>query len=402
MKIKKWLGVAALATVAGLALAACGNSEKKADNETVVKIATVNRSGSEEARWDKIQELVKKDGIKLEFTEFTDYSQPNKATADGEVDLNAFQHYNFLNNWNKENGKDLVAIADTYISPIRLYSGLNGSDNKYTKVEDIPANGEIAVPNDATNESRALYLLQSAGLIKLDVSGTALATVANIKENSIAIDSFYYKENIFKYTQLGIECKKGNLDNVKQLLTKGANSKFAKKDDYLIYDALFVSIENRHLPIVKYLVENKADINQIYTEEGLTPLRLARKIGDKEIISYLIKQGAIKFSSDWLATYSGDFLYLKEEKADPRAWGKILVKIDDNMAHLQIETYDKSNDKEYVFKEEKNNEILFVDLKSEDYIKIIKKNNAYFLKSSFLDSLLDENNLYTIEKVISK
>ena len=99
MKIKKWLSVAALATVAGLALAACGNSEKKADNETVVKIATVNRSGSEEKRWDKIQELVKKDGITLEFTEFTDYSQPNKATADGEVDLNAFQHYNFLNNW---------------------------------------------------------------------------------------------------------------------------------------------------------------------------------------------------------------------------------------------------------------------------------------------------------------
>lgn len=183
MKIKKWLGVAALATVAGLSLAACGNSEKKADNETVVKIATVNRSGSEEARWDKIQELVEKDGIKLEFTEFTDYSQPNKATADGEVDLNAFQHYNFLNNWNKENGKDLVAIADTYISPIRLYSGKNGEENKYTKVEEIPDKGEIAVPNDATNESRALYLLQSAGLIKLDVSGTALATVANITEN---------------------------------------------------------------------------------------------------------------------------------------------------------------------------------------------------------------------------
>ena len=183
MKIKKWLGVAAIATVAGLALAACGNSEKKADNGTTVKIATVNRSGSEEARWDKVQELVKKDGIKLEFTEFTDYSQPNKATADGEVDLNAFQHYNFLNNWNKENGKDLVAIADTYISPIRLYSGKNGEENKYTKVEEIPNNGEIAIPNDATNESRALYLLQSAGLIKLDVSGTELATIANIKEN---------------------------------------------------------------------------------------------------------------------------------------------------------------------------------------------------------------------------
>ena len=121
---------------------------------------------------------------------------------------------------------------------------------------------------------------------------------------------------------------------------------------------------------VKYLVENNiSDINQIYTEEGLTPLGLARKIGDKEIVSYLIEQGGIKYSSDCLATYSGHFLYLKEEKADPRAWGKILVKIDDDIAHLQIETYDKSNDKEYVFKEEKNNEISFVDLKREDYIK---------------------------------
>ena len=183
MKIKKWLSVAAIATVAGLTLAACGNSDKKADNTTTVKIATVNRSGSEEARWDKIQELVEKDGIKLEFTEFTDYSQPNKAVADDEVDLNAFQHYNFLHNWNKENGQELVAIADTYISPIRLYSGTKDGQNKYTKVDEIPDKGEIAIPNDATNESRALYLLQSAGLIKLDVSGTELATIANIKEN---------------------------------------------------------------------------------------------------------------------------------------------------------------------------------------------------------------------------
>ena len=187
MKIKKWLSVAAIATVAGLTLAACASSAEKATEkatkETTVKIATVNRSGSEEARWDKIQELVEKDGIKLEFTEFTDYSQPNKAVADDEVDLNAFQHYNFLHNWNKENGQELVAIADTYISPIRLYSGTKDGQNKYTKVDEIPDKGEIAIPNDATNESRALYLLQSAGLIKLDVSGTELATIANIKEN---------------------------------------------------------------------------------------------------------------------------------------------------------------------------------------------------------------------------
>ena len=186
MKLKKILGLTALAAIATFALAACGSSKSSSkDGETTVKVGVMTLSDTEKARWDQVQKNLDdaKTGIKLEFTQFTDYSQPNKATADGEVDLNAFQHYNFLNNWNKENGKDLVAIADTYISPIRLYSGKNGEENKYTKVEEIPDKGEIAVPNDATNESRALYLLQSAGLIKLDVSGTELATIANIKEN---------------------------------------------------------------------------------------------------------------------------------------------------------------------------------------------------------------------------
>ncbi|MGT2846165.1 MetQ/NlpA family ABC transporter substrate-binding protein [Streptococcus massiliensis] len=181
MKLKKWLGIAVVA-VAALGLAACGTSKTDSDKNTI-KIATMGRSDKDQQLWDKIQELLDKEGVKLEFTEFTDYSQPNKATADGEVDVNAFQHYNFLENWNKENKQDLVAFADTVISPIRLYSGTKDGKNRYTKVSEIPDGAEIAVPNDATNESRALYVLQAAGLIKLDVSGTALATVANIKEN---------------------------------------------------------------------------------------------------------------------------------------------------------------------------------------------------------------------------
>ena len=76
-----------------------------------------------------------------------------------------------------------MSVADTYIAPIRLYSGTKDGKNKYTDVKDIPENGSIAVPNDPTNESRALNLLQAAGLIKLDVDSTKLATVANIKEN---------------------------------------------------------------------------------------------------------------------------------------------------------------------------------------------------------------------------
>ena len=190
MKLKKWFGATALLAIAAFGLAACSSSTSKdaksADSATVtVKVGVMNLSDTEEARWDKVQEILDKDkaGVKLEFTQFTDYSQPNQAVRDGDVDINAFQHYYYLKNWNKENNADLVSVADTYIAPIRLYSGTKDGKNKYTDVKYIPENGSIAVPNDPTNESRALNLLQAAGLIKLDVDSTKLATVANIKEN---------------------------------------------------------------------------------------------------------------------------------------------------------------------------------------------------------------------------
>ncbi|MGX5860248.1 MetQ/NlpA family ABC transporter substrate-binding protein [Streptococcus sanguinis] len=188
MNLKKIFSIG-LVGLAALGLAACGGSSSKenksADGPVTVKDGVMSLSDTEEARWNKVQEILDKEnaGVKLEYTQFTDYSQPNQALLDGDVDINAFQHYNFLENWNKEKGADLVSVADTYIAPIRLYSGTKDGKNKYTDVKDIPENGTIAVPNDATNESRALYLLESAGLIKLDVKGKELATVANIKEN---------------------------------------------------------------------------------------------------------------------------------------------------------------------------------------------------------------------------
>ena len=189
MNLKKIFSIG-LVGLAALGLAACGggssNKESKsADGPVTVKVGVMSLSDTEEARWNKVQEILDKEnaGVKLEYTQFTDYSQPNQALLDGDVDINAFQHYNYLENWNKEKGADLVSVADTYIAPIRLYSGTKDGKNKYTDVKDIPENGTIAVPNDATNESRALYLLESAGLIKLDVKGKELATVANIKEN---------------------------------------------------------------------------------------------------------------------------------------------------------------------------------------------------------------------------
>ena len=179
MKFKKVITGIALATAAALSLAAYTTQNAEAASKSsskTVKVGVMTFSDTEKARWDKIKELVG-DKANIEFTEFTDYTQPNEAVANKEIDINAFQHYNFLENWNKENKQNLVAIADTYLAPIRLYS------DKVKKVKSIPKNGTIAIPNDTTNESRALYLLQSAGLIKLNVSGTEIATVANITKN---------------------------------------------------------------------------------------------------------------------------------------------------------------------------------------------------------------------------
>ena len=179
MKFKKVITGIALATAAALSLAAYTTQNAEAASKSsskTVKVGVMTFSDTEKARWDKIKELVG-DKANIEFTEFTDYTQPNEAVENKEIDINAFQHYNFLENWNKENKQNLVAIADTYLAPIRLYS------DKVKKVKSIPKNGTIAIPNDATNESRALYLLQSAGLIKLNVSGTEIATVANITKN---------------------------------------------------------------------------------------------------------------------------------------------------------------------------------------------------------------------------
>ncbi|AEJ26018.1 MetQ/NlpA family ABC transporter substrate-binding protein [Streptococcus equi subsp. zooepidemicus] len=185
MNIKKAVGFVSLA-LASIALVACSG---KQDDKNTLTIGVMTKTASDQARWDKIEELLKKDKITLKYKEFTDYSQPNKAVANGEVDINSFQHYNFLDNWNKENKADLKAIAETYISPIHLFSGTSQDGKaKYQSVDELPDGAQIAVPNDVTNESRALYVLQAAGLIKLNVSGDKLATIANITENKKKLD----------------------------------------------------------------------------------------------------------------------------------------------------------------------------------------------------------------------
>jgi D-methionine transport system substrate-binding protein len=162
--------VAAAGLVASIALPSASVSAAS-------KTVTVGLVGSSDAGlWKEVAKTAKKKyGITIKTKTFTDYNQPNAAVADGSIDLNAFQHYYFLKNWNNSNGNKVVAIGRTIITPIRLYS------DKYDKKSQFKEGDEIVIPNDATNEGRALTLLQSAGLIKLNDS--ALPTTKDITEN---------------------------------------------------------------------------------------------------------------------------------------------------------------------------------------------------------------------------
>lgn len=179
--------MASVALASTLLLAACGGS-KSASNDSKLKVGIMTLDDATEPVWDKVKELAKDKGVEIELVEFTDYNQPNEALQNGEVDVNAFQHKYFLNNWNSENKGTLVEVADTFLSPLRIFSGTENGKAKYTDVKDIPNKATISVPNDASNESRALYLLQSAGLIKLDVNGDELATIKNISSNPKDLD----------------------------------------------------------------------------------------------------------------------------------------------------------------------------------------------------------------------
>lgn len=152
--------------------------KKDVAEDKTVKVGIMSGSKESTEIWDSVAKTAKdKYNINLKFVRFTDYNQPNTALVNGDVDINAFQHYAFLNEWNEANNADLQAIGDILVSPIRLYS------KKHSDVKDIPNKGTIAVPNDTSNESRALYVLESAGLIKLDTKAGALATVKDVIEN---------------------------------------------------------------------------------------------------------------------------------------------------------------------------------------------------------------------------
>lgn len=127
-------------------------------------------------------EILAQADINLKVVEFTDYIQPNKATENGEVDANYFQHGPYLENFNEENGTHLVSVAAIHYEPLGLYPG------KTKTLDELADGAKIGVPNDTTNEARALQLLAAQGLITLKDGAGLTATKNDIQDNPKNLD----------------------------------------------------------------------------------------------------------------------------------------------------------------------------------------------------------------------
>ncbi|HEX4362561.1 MAG TPA: MetQ/NlpA family ABC transporter substrate-binding protein [Pseudonocardia sp.] len=172
--------------------AACAAPTGGDSSGSAIKIGVADGS---EGYWQVFQRKAAAAGIQVELVNFTDYNQPNPALSQKQLQLNEFQHLQYLANYNVKNHDTLVPIGATAVYPLPVYS------LKHTSVDQIPAGGQVAIPNDPTNQARALLVLQAAKLVTLKGGGTTLSTPGDIdpatsKVTVVAVDAAQTATNL--------------------------------------------------------------------------------------------------------------------------------------------------------------------------------------------------------------
>jgi ABC-type metal ion transport system, periplasmic component/surface antigen len=162
-----------IAVLAALALAVAASAAQAAP--TVIKVGATPVPHAAILKF--VQPILKAQGIDLQIVEFTDYVQPNLALENKELDANYFQHLPYLTDFNAQHGTHIVVGVNVHFEPIGLYPG------KTKSLQALKSGATIAVPNDTTNEARALLLLESAGIIKVNHAVGLKATVKDITDN---------------------------------------------------------------------------------------------------------------------------------------------------------------------------------------------------------------------------
>lgn len=197
---KRFLGTTLVALLAAASLAGCSSSSKETTAETTADAADETTAEAKEASGDleklvvgaspaphaeileAARDLLADKGYDLEIVEYTDYVQPNNALESGDLDANYFQHKPYLDSFNEENGTHLVSAGAIHYEPFGIYAGKSDS------LDELADGAEVLVPNDVTNEARALLLLEEQGLLTLKEDAGLEATINDITENPKNLD----------------------------------------------------------------------------------------------------------------------------------------------------------------------------------------------------------------------
>lgn len=166
--------IVVLAVIVGFFLLR-GGDDTDAGGTKLTKV-TLGTVGASDPYWKTFKDEAREQGIDLEVKDFADYPQPNPALSEGELDVNQFQHLVYLAEYNVGNDDDIVPIGSTAIYPLALYS------TKVESVDEIKKGDTVVVPDDDSNQARALLILQSAGLLELSDGGTPYSTISDIDE----------------------------------------------------------------------------------------------------------------------------------------------------------------------------------------------------------------------------
>ncbi|MBB3350207.1 MetQ/NlpA family lipoprotein [Rhizobium lentis] len=228
-------------------------------------------AGEDEDVWRVVTSEAAKKGLKIETVIFNDYTQPNEALERGEIDANAFQHKPYLDNQVQQHGYHIVPVGYTGVWPIGLYS------KKHKAVAEIPEGAVIGVPNDPSNEGRALRVLQNEGLIKLKDGTGILATVADVTDNSKKIE---IKELDAGIVGRSIDDLDAGVVNTDWALKSGLSpaERIAQEPiaDNPYRNFIAVKEENKDADWVKTLVSSyqndtvKAEFDKVYKGTGLS------------------------------------------------------------------------------------------------------------------------------------
>ena len=242
--------------------ASCSNTNK---DSVTVKIGFVGES--DRVIWKPVQEKLSKEGINIELVSLADYI-PNQALNERDIDLNAFQHHAYLNDEVSNKGYDLVAIADTYISAMNIYS------QKISNVSEVKRGDKVAIPNNPSNKGRALKVLQAAGLIKLKNNAPDNPEISDIAENHLNLDIVEVEAaSIYSFLP-DVACA---VINCNFALDFGLNpgKDFIFQDNPRIYDNnMYVNLiaartEDKDNEIYKKIVDayHSPEVERVYAEE---------------------------------------------------------------------------------------------------------------------------------------